>query len=87
MVSVKALNEVPEPSTPSQDQQKERQQVSVLTSGSSTRSASDLQKLQREYSDIGPILEAKKTGKRPSSQDMTTRSPPVVIIGSSGTPW
>ena len=74
MVSVKALTEVPEPGTSSQDKEKERQQVSVLTSWSSTRSAGDLQKLQREDSDIGPILEAKEAGKRPTGQDMATRS-------------
>ena len=42
LVSVKALKEAPEPGTSSQGNSIERQQVSVLTSWSSARSASDL---------------------------------------------
>ena len=72
---MKVLEEAPEPDTSSDGNALERQQVSVLNSWSNTRSASDLQKLQREDPDIGPILEAKGVGKRPSSQDMASRSP------------
>ena len=35
----------------------------------------DLQKMQKEDPDIGPILEAKLTNKRPNSQDMVNKSP------------
>ena len=75
LVSVKVLEEAPEPDTSSDGNALERQQVSVLNSWSNTRIASNLQKLQREDPDIGPILEAKGVGKRPSSQDMASRSP------------
>ena len=75
LVSVKVLEEAPEPGTSSDSNALERQQVGVLNSWSNTRSASDLQKLQGEDPDIGPILEAKGVGKRPSSQDMASRSP------------
>ncbi|MCW4336191.1 MAG: RNase H-like domain-containing protein [Candidatus Thiodiazotropha endolucinida] len=75
LVSVKALQEAIQPGTSSQEDEKERQQATLLTAWSSTRCVSDLQKLQSGDPDIGPILEAKQAGKRPSSQDMVTRSP------------
>ena len=75
MVNVRALEEEPEPSTSSQGNVKERQQLNILTTWSSTRSAEDLRQQQRNDADIGPILEAKLTGNKPSSQDMVTRSP------------
>ena len=46
----------------------------------------ELRKLQREDPDIGPIVEAKLEGKRPSSQDMVRHSPATRhywIIGDS----
>ena len=74
MVSVRALEEEPESSTSSQGNVKERQQVNILTTWSSTRSAEDLCQQQKNDADIGPILESKLTGNKPSSQDMVTRS-------------
>ena len=75
MVNVRALEEEPEPRTSSQGNVKERQQLNILTTWSSTRSAEDLHQQQRNDANIGPILEAKLTGNKPSSQDMVTRSP------------
>ena len=75
MASLKALDEAPEPGTSSQDKENERQHVSVLTTWSKTRSVEELRKLQKEDSDIGPILEAKVLGDKLSSQEMVTRSP------------
>ena len=75
MVSRRALEAEPEPSTSSQGNVKKRQQVNILTTWSSTRPFEDLSQQQRNNADIGPILEAKLTGKKPSSQDMVTQSP------------
>ena len=46
-----------------------------MTFWANTRSAKDLRKLQREDTDIGPIIEAKLKDKRPTSEDMVTHSP------------
>ncbi|MCG8112252.1 MAG: reverse transcriptase, partial [Candidatus Thiodiazotropha taylori] len=75
LVSVKALQEAIQPGTSYQEDEKERQQATLLTAWSSTRCVSDLQKLQSGDPDIGPVLEAKQAGRRPNSQDMVTRSP------------
>ena len=75
MANLRALEEEPEPSTSSQGNVKERQQVNILTTWSNMRSAEDLRQQQRNDADIGPILEAKLTGYKLSSQDMVTRSP------------
>ena len=51
------------------------QNKTQTTTWSSTRSAEDLRQQQRNDADIGPILQAKLTGNKPSSQDMVTRTP------------
>ena len=53
----------------------EQKQEGITTFWASTRPKEELGKLQREDPDIGPILSAKVTGNKPSSQDMVTCSP------------
>ena len=53
----------------------EQKQEGITTFGANTRPKEELGKLQREDPDIGPILSAKVTGNKPSSQDMVTCSP------------
>ena len=75
--NAKCLKEVPEPGPSSRsDVETPEAKQSIATSfWASSRSVEELRKLQREDSDIGPIVEAKLEGKRPSSQDMVTHSP------------
>ena len=77
MIGVKCLKEKPKPGPSSQgaSHPSEPQRSNLLTFWANTRSAEDLQKLQREDSDIGPIINAKLKDKRPTSQDMVTCSP------------
>ena len=53
----------------------EQKQEGITTFGANTRPKEELGKLQREDPDIMPILSAKVTGNKPSSQDMVTCSP------------
>ena len=53
----------------------EQKQEGIMTFRASTRPKEELGKLQREDPDIGPILPAKATGNKPSSQEMVTCSP------------
>ena len=46
-----------------------------IASWAETSSGSDLCRLQKKDPDIGPILDAKITGNKPSSHEMVTRSP------------
>ena len=75
--NAKCLKEVPEPGPSSRsDVETSEAKQSIATSfWASSRSVEELRKLQREDPDIGPIVEAKLEGKRPSSQDMVTHSP------------
>ena len=75
--NAKCLREVPEPGPSSRsDVETPEAKQSIATSfWASSRSVEELRKLQREDPDIGPIVEAKLEGTRPSSQDMVTHSP------------
>ena len=53
----------------------EQKKEGNMTFRAITRPKEELGKLQREDPDIGPILSAKVTGNKPSSQDMVTCSP------------
>ena len=76
-INVKCLREVSEVATTSQGTTElpESKQEGIMTFWASTRPKGELGKLQREDPDIGPILSAKVTGNKPSSQDMVTCSP------------
>ena len=76
-INVKCLREVSEVATTSQGttEPPESKQEGIMTFWASTRPKEELGKLQREDPDIGPILSAKVTGNKPSSQDMVTCSP------------
>lgn len=74
---LRAIQEMSEPGTSLQDalQQTEKKSVNVSTYWAGTRSTEELCKLQRDDPDIGPLLTAKISGSKPSSQDMVTLSP------------
>lgn len=74
---LRAIQEMSETGTSLQDalQQTEKKSVNVSTYWAGTRSTEDLCKLQRDDPDIGPLLTAKISGSKPSSQDMVTLSP------------
>ena len=73
-VDTKCLREVSEVATTSQGTTEPKQEA-VMTFWASTRSKEELSRLQKEDPDIGPILAAKVSGNKPSSQDMVTCSP------------
>ena len=75
-INVKCLREVPEVAITSKGttEPPEPRQEGIMTFWASTRPKEELGKLQREDPDIGPILSAKVTGIKPSSQDMVTCS-------------
>ena len=74
---VKCLKEASEagPSSKDQSEPAAREPEKVTTFWASTRPLQDLSRLQRKDTDIGPVVTAMESGKRPSSQEMVTRSP------------
>ena len=74
---VKCLKEISEAGPSSKDpaESAKKEPDKVTTFWASTRPLQDLLRLQREDTDIGPIMLAMESGKRPSSQEMVTRSP------------
>ena len=74
---VKCLKEISEAGPSSKDpaESAKKEPDKVTTFWASTRPLQDLLRLQREDTDIGPIILAMESGKRPSSQEMVTRSP------------
>ena len=76
-INVKCLREVSEVATTSQGttEPPESKHEGIMTFWASTRPKEELGMLQKEDPDIGPILSAKVTGNKPSSQDMVTCSP------------
>ena len=74
---VKCLKEISEAGPSSNDPVEPvvREPDKVTAFWASTRPVQDLRRFQREDADIGPIVTAIESGKRPSSQEMVTRSP------------
>ena len=73
-VDAKCLREVSEVATTSQGSAESKQEQ-VMSFWASTSSKEELCRMQTEDPDIGPILEAKLMGNKPSSQDMVACSP------------
>ena len=69
-------NEVPGPSSQAVDEKKRSKRDETLAASvTAEKSFIELQKAQNDDTDIGLILRAKRTNNRPTSQEMTTKSP------------